>query len=265
MTIVAVEMDVRGASADNAAFIYGPPSSFAAIGFVGCACRRAGFEQKPDTGVNIILHDYALRGIGHERGRTREASHNGVVSFDQIRSADRDVKGQTQLDIPRCDLAVTLIFEVDETTGDRPLDATMTHAVDTMRFASGRIDKFKVSVTAQSVSDAIQRPGFMMIEPLISDTTGADLSADPVERLIQLSTPRAGRKHWYTPSLMGFRLLEEPRLRGGVRQNLRHAYCDPLLWLVQWVSAHRVKGDPTLHAWRAVRRANTVRFTTAKE
>lgn len=243
MTVINVNLAVRGASAKNGYCIYGHPSPFAAIGFAHALCMRSGLKQT--SGVLFAIHDY------HDRA---SALPYGGAIYHMQRSSERDSQGETQLDLPRSDLDVSVIFEAEATTA-APMKQTLDDTIETMRFSGGRIERFDCRIGDASIEKALRRPGFVLTEPTIAST------GTPIETLIEHITPLTGRKGWLVPSLVGFRLLEDPRPRDGSRGGHPHAYCDPLFWVLGWEWGRKIE-DPQQHLWRLVRHGNVIKFTT---
>lgn len=250
MSIVHVSLRVSGASAKNGYCVYGAPSPFAAIGFAHALCARARVHQR--SGVLFTLYDYQDRAVAAAHGRLGYALQRSA----QRDTADGGKKPGTQLDIPRCDLEVGMTFAADPRV-DEPLRGSLEAALDTMRFAGGRIDDCHVAIDYDSLQQGLRRPGFALVEPDVACAPGVSAFA----ALVDLASPLAGRSGWYVPSLVGFRLLEKPRARDGVRGNFPHAFCDPLFWALEWRSCSRIE-NAEQHLWRLVRTNEIIKFTT---
>ena len=229
---LSISLDVQGAGALNTYCVYGHPSPFAFIGFAHALCARAGLVQR--RGVLTVMHRFSPRAY----------TDFGEVFHDMPRSAERDVRmdgapsGQSQLDLPRSDLSVSLVFEAAipegsmlsaDSLGDRLLDT-----VEAMRFAGGTIiDPGPRSVRVHATPDEALRlkPGFIMRPHRMMLPRGRAFQAFLAE-----VSAEVGREGWRSPSLMGFRMLHEPVARDGARGGHPHAYVDPLIGAVRFVS-----------------------------
>jgi hypothetical protein len=248
---LSISLDVRGANALNTYCVYGHPSPLAYIGFAHALCARAGFAQR--RGALAVIHDFQIRGF----------EQAGGIHFDMPRSAERDVRidgantSQTQIDMPRADLSVSIAFEIEAL---RSIDTVHARAFETlcgMRFAGGRlagITEHCVRISATPQEAFALRSGFIMrphpIELPADDAFPAFMDALSV---------RPGVPGWRSPTLMGFRMIHEPTGRRGARGGHPHAYADPLIGVVSFVSLREASvGD----LWRLKREARGILFVT---
>lgn len=236
---LSLDLTVQGASAQNAYCIYGHPSPLAFIGFAHALCVRANLRQT--SGVLAVFRDY----------RPRSIKVYGNEQFAILRSAERDLAKESQLDIPRADLEVSVAFEIES---QPDFDAERLEAVLAgMRFAGGVLVKRKPRLHDDMAAAIKGLRGFVMKSsalPHSEDPLGALLDAVAVK-------PKGG---WVTPSLRGLRLLETPQPKQGARGAHPHAYADPLLGVVHF-EAVRTATESDL--WRLERRDNLIRFITA--
>ena len=232
---IRVTVEVEGANAKNCAYAYGAPPPSAPWGFARNLCLQSGTVLR--GGAALVLHDY--RDLG-------QASSFGRFTYSMLRSSDRDVARPnhttSQIDLPKSNLWASIIFRVE---------ADDTEAIDRLaslepeRFSGGHVTRCALSVH-DLLSDALALvpPGFAMSEHR--------LDFDPTPRsLADFLTIRPGRPGWFTASLMGYSLMEEPRERVGARLALPHAYADPLVGVVKWESLYGLRraGGAGLTFW----------------
>lgn len=244
-----VELDVRRASAKNAYCVYGHPSPFAFIGFAVALSLKCKMTQR--SGVLAVIHSCDFHASPPKYGQ---------VCFDLQRSAQRDcrptrgVKGKSQFDTPMADLRVSLAFEFETASMDG-LGERIDDALLDMRFAGGVIANARFR-TAETSDEAFRfSAGFVMVEATVD--TGTD---DLIDRFNEKISIEKGKPGWYTPSLLGFRLIESPAdTRVGARGGHPHAYADPLIGIVQFFSARKATVDDM---WRIQRNDDVIRFVT---
>lgn len=226
---LTISLDVQKASAKNAYCIYGNPSPFAFIGFSHALCLKAGLTQR--SGTLAIFHDIEFHAV--------HSKFNEFV-FDIPRSAQRDtkstrgVKGKTQLDMPMSELSVSLCFQFEASEYDG-LNARLSEAISEMRFAGGVISDFSARVTESSDQAFKTKAGFVMAAATIDAG-----DSDVFNRMIEKISIQRGKRGWYSPSLVGFRLIEDPQSkRHGARGCYDHAYADPVIGVVEFKSSKK--------------------------
>jgi CRISPR-associated protein Csy2 len=255
MQAIRITINVSGAGAKNASIVYGHPTPFTFIGFAHAFCLKHQLRQS--TGVLAVFHWYQDR-----------ARHTyGPIAYNMLRSADRDSKeggknSGTQLDIPRADMRVSIIFGVDGDIKTIKKDDIL-NTVATMRFSGGVIQRASVGIEADMASAIHKCPsGFAMLPYDFPDGC-----TDPLGYLIDVVAVRTkdqGSEGWITPCLRGFHLMEEPTARPGSRGGYAHAFADPLVGAVQFQSIRGL--DAWQKAlWEITHDNNLILFTTAKQ
>lgn len=220
-------------SARNCGLVYGLPSPSTWIGFVHALCLQAKLLPSLRSGVTPIIQRFSINGFGNfDR-----------YNFALLRSTERDIKKDTQLDTPSAYFEGGVIFEldVDEEHKANVLEI-LEDAMKFMRFAGGMIEKQdKQGVqpqyycqAADTLLNASKIPGITLLEHSL------DPSKELLNQIVKLSSPEKERKGWFMPSLMGYRLLEDlVANREGARKGYPHAYADPLLGIVEAKGLHR--------------------------
>jgi CRISPR-associated protein Csy2 len=249
---LAVTLSVQKASAKNAYCVYGHPSPFAFIGFAHALCLKAQVKQK--GGVLAVFHDIEMHA-------TPNAFHE--YGFDLVRSAQRDAKetkggkGRTQLDTPMANLEVSICFEIQSANYDG-LKTRLKDILETMRFAGGVVaaSEFRVAETADEAFRI--KAGFAMCAATL------ERSAENVfRRLLDKISIQRGKKGWFTASLVGFRLIEDPAEdRSGVRGGYPHAYADPMIGVVEFKS---VRKATVRDMWTIERSDRLIKFVTENQ
>lgn len=244
-----IEVEVRKASAKNAYCVYGHPSPFAFIGFAHALSLRTGIKQL--GGVLAVFHKcepHATVALYQE------------LCFDLLRSSQRDsrptrgTKGKSQVDVPMVDLHVSLCFEFTADTIDG-LGQKIEVALMDMRFAGGVIVSSRISLSDTADEAFRFKAGFVMVESSI-DPGGADVATRFSEKVCL----EEGKPGWFSPSLLGFRMIETPAPdRVGARGGHPHAYADPLIGVVEFYAARKATiGD----MWNIEREGSLIRFRT---
>lgn len=259
---IRIYLEASRIQARTSAYSYGGFSPSTPIGFAHAFCRNAGLEQK--GGVMLVVHQYRNRGV---------TKQSGGFDFQMLRSSARDIAKRTQTDIPLCDATVSMIFECEDVGETAETISNYEGIVDCMRFGGGVITPAgtpgrptREVHTFNSMEDALKfiRPGFVMV----GRETVIDLEAPIASLLNQLQGRDAkgqvqeGSKGWLTPTLLGYRLLEPPRERLGARFGYQHAFADPLLGIVEYISVRRRQEIISRGVWQLYQKDEIFLYAT---
>jgi hypothetical protein len=189
------------------------------MGFVHAWCLQAKLLSVLVPGVTPILRRFEINGFKeYER-----------VNFALMRCTERDSVGNTQLDSPTGFFSGGVIFELNlnEDMKESTIKS-LEEKLPFLRFAGGSICIPHVK-SFDSLEQARRTIGFTLQEEPIPPGDG-----DSLERLIDAVSPHKGMDGWLMPSLMGYRMIEEPAFnRAGARGGYPHAYADPLIGIVR--------------------------------
>lgn len=256
---VAITISALAVCAKNAYVVYGHPSPFAFIGFVRALLLKTGYSfAQNNCGVAVIIHDFAMFG---------SHSFGGRFLLSNLRSAEREVNVNSQVDIPRANMTVTLIFQIDVPVDNSHAAVEAFHdEIPTMRLAGGTIYPVKkdailydCGTLEASLSEWKYKikPGYVMKEKELS-ISGEKAIESFLEQTLLNRDPGQG---WVTPSLRGFRLMEEPQIRNGARKNFKHAFVDPLIGAAQF-SSWRKTGIAMNDFWHIQETEDSIIFAT---
>jgi len=239
--ILSVRMTVRGATALVHPLVYGVPSPLSAFGFVGALTGKlAGVPVRDDPAegfkgtLHYVIHDHNMRG----------KTLYGTFAPNQIRSAERDVGGEIQLDVPRCDLRITVSFDLpDKIPRDRE---RIEKLLGTLRFAGGRIEVESIRFydewdlkrwheTSRAEKAGSPLPFGYAVCPVDKAEFLPDRrSDDPAKSLVDaVAAGRAAGRH-IAPTLLGYSFIEKPKEKPWHGGDLPHAYAEPLLSTVEF-------------------------------
>jgi CRISPR-associated protein Csy2 len=205
--------------------------------------------------VGIVHHHAQLLG---ERfyGKLHPQQRRGAVF---INSDDYSSKNKYALSLQpsaTCHLVLSLLLAFDRKDG-LPSVNKVDDFLAQARLAGGQIiqhGRIKALGSAQEVKKAL-RGGHWLIERMDLMTDG-----DPLDALITAcSKPKSDESaadvsrlpdSWLTPTTLGYAAVTDFAQRGGVRENYLHAYAEPLVGLVQYVTP-RAWGERPLPLWRS--------------
>ena len=115
-----------------------------------------------------------------------------------------------------------------------------------MRLAGGRIARVDVA-RFENPTDAARnalRGGYLVddVTPLMAGADGNDGPVDPALALFETLAERSSP--WMAPANLGYALLENPQTnRAGTRDGYPHAFCEPMIGLVRFVSSRQILED----------------------
>ncbi|WP_347257593.1 type I-F CRISPR-associated protein Csy2 [Methylocaldum sp.] len=228
-------------------------------------------------GVGIVHHDAQLLG---ERffGQFLPQQRRGAVFIDKHDYSSKNKNALSLQPTASCHLTLSLLLAFDSREG-LPSPSKVERFLVNARLAGGQIishGKPKPLNTRDEIQTAI-RTGYWIVERTdlleMSDEQG-----DPLDALIQACTRFRQRENgassvtdqadvldtWIVPTTLGYATLTEFAARKGAREGYLHAYAEPLVGLVQYVSVHRLADRP-LPLWRYAWPREDVFIVTQKE
>lgn len=241
-------LQIQAANAQAAWWLINTAPVLAANLFAHNLGRKTGIFPE---GVGIIHHHSQLLGerLGERfYGRLRPQQRRGAVFIDNDDYSSKNKYALSLQPTVTCHLHWSLLLAYDDArdipSGNR-IDAFLSGA----RLAGGQIiDHAKPMMleTKDAIRKAV-RSGYWLIER--SDLM-ATAEGDPLDVLIRASTQPKLRRNddsgseqdrtsWIVPATLGYAPITEFAHRGGVREGVPHAYAEPLVGLVQYVSVNQ--------------------------
>lgn len=262
--VLLPRLQVQAANAQSAWWLINAAPVVAATLFAHNLGRQTG---RFPVGVGIVHHDAQFLGEhfwSYRHLRFHPQQRRGSIFIDK-HDYPQPRKGETQR--PTLSLQPTatchlnwslLLAYADGGPSANKLNAFLSRA----RLAGGQIinhGKPQTLEDAEAVLKAV-RSGYWLIE---RDDLMAE--GDPLDALLRATTQRPAKKalsseeedepalsSWIVPATLGYAPLTAFARRGGAREGYPHAYAEPLVGLVQYVSVHQYPGPrPPLwrHAW----------------
>jgi CRISPR-associated protein Csy2 len=205
--------------------------------------------------VGILHHHAQLLG---ERffGKHYAQQRRGAVFIDNNDYSSKNKYALSLQPTASCHLTLSLILAFDHKDG-LPSFSKVEHFLDQTRLAGGQILQYgeiKALPTVQDVKKQL-RSGYWLIDrmdllnngdPLDALIASCGKSKAPEQKTDENTLPNS----WLTPTTLGYATITDFAQRNGVRENYPHAYAEPLVGLVQYVTP-RDWGDRPLPLWRS--------------
>lgn len=232
--------------------IGGPPLT-AAFLFAQALCLKARLGVRP-TGVAYVHH--AITPLGQVANGTFNPQQRRAASFTFTNISGKDYSGTNQQALSlqptaSAHLRLTLVIETDSAAPAQQVSAWLGAA----RFAGGVIQGHRPVSVHGDIDDAFgaaAESGFAVVDR--RDLLEARHGADPATLIVRhLGTDVTGGPTWLSATTVGFAALTPFAKRDGVREGDRgylHAYCEPLVGLVQHVSLRQYEDDWQYLLWR---------------
>lgn len=233
--------------------VVGAPPITAHLGFAGAIAHRWGLETR---GIAILHH-----GMDHEGtekfGRLEPNRVRGVPL--QTHSKDKKFSLSDQpFALTHYEVSLVLKLEGDADTMEGLREAAVDGRLkqwlqSTLRLAGGTLVSIGNVLLADYQNEALgklPKTGHFVVD-VSQELLPENDQEDPLDRAIALMYPREetteeapeedppSLKRWLALSNLGFIRLSEVAHREGVRQELPHAFAEPLLGLVEYVPLRR--------------------------
>jgi CRISPR-associated protein Csy2 len=276
-------LEIQAANAQSAWWLINAAPVVAATLFAHNLGRRTGVFPEA---VGIVHHHGQLLG---ERfyGKLRPQQRRGAVFIDgndypQPRTGEKQRPQLSLQPTASCHLNWSLLLAFDGRQGVPPMPKVESFLAGA-RLAGGQIVDRAQPLALENREEVQKtvRSGHWIVERM---DLMAPAEGDPLDALIRATTRPAPRrdeeKHgettvsaagpaelpasWIVPATLGYAAVTEFARRGGVREGYLHAYAEPLVGLVQYVSVHEFAGRP-LPLWRHGWPRDDVFVVTQKE
>ncbi|WP_018176611.1 type I-F CRISPR-associated protein Csy2 [Thioalkalivibrio sp. AKL8] len=216
------------------------------------------------SGVAVIHHDAHLHAesFGNDR-HPHQYRASTYIDGDDYSSHSKDPTLSLQ-PTASMDLEWSLVLRFDEDVSERILSKVHTF-LQRARLAGGLIVDFRDPVMSHSLQgrDGGDRDHWGVIDRaiggghILADRSGllvGDESHTRLDRLLALAgnDPNPGASGavkfngWLTPAVLGYALTSPVEYRENVRNNLTHAYSEPMVGLVEYLGLRTLKDRPDI-------------------
>lgn len=258
--IVISHIKVQAANLQTSGLILGGAPLMAAAMFAHNLARQTGMADK---GIVFIHHDRQDLG-GFAYGNFTPAQRRGSVFINKIDYSSKNKHALSLQPTASCHLHFSLLIKVD---AKRIFIKKITDFLRNARFAGGKILEFGDVKALDGIAEALNKIkiGYVLIDR--QDVLQHYAQAQNFKRLqaftelLSLSPEGLqqvfGAQHrlsWLSATNLGYALLEAENVnRTGVRQaydknnqprDTPHAYAEPLIGLVQYVSLNQLLHPP---------------------
>ena len=271
--LVIPRMEVRHANALQAWWLVAPPSPMTAMGFSRALGLRLGLTF---DSVGIVHHNVEWLSAQetnwknmYEGGTYREGDKDQKrVGAHSILHSPQQMQGATYIDqddhiaggfskglqpTMRCHAETSLVMRMDA------FDAIDLDAVNQFlwsgRYAGGMIARHLPVTVSDTLDGAVRSiaTGFAVTDR--KDIVQAIVTREGVDGTHALMTALVGdtpldtsgeRESWLSANVVGYTALELPKTRTGVRNDVQHAYGEPVVGLIQYRS---IRVSKTLPLW----------------
>ncbi|WP_215842091.1 type I-F CRISPR-associated protein Csy2 [Acidithiobacillus montserratensis] len=271
--LVIPHIQISHANAMQAWWLMAPPSPMTVQGFVRAMGLKCGFHHKS---VALALHD--VQWLTQEKGNR----HFVVVDDANVRFWNHKVlpqqpQGATYIDgqdhiqssfakglqpTARCHAEMSVVVDI----GESPLNLRLVNDfLWSARIGGGAITEHGEPCVCASTEEALKKigGGFWIMDR--ADLALQKMQEDRlsgVEAVISVLGENARHRYhysrlpeqkrgelpkpksWLSANLVGFAALEDPKQRIGVREDVLHAYAEPLVGLIQYRSIRAEKRIP---------------------
>lgn len=261
--------------ASAGAYVFGVPQPTAVCGLAHAFGRRLA-QRLPAAGVEAEVPVlYAVRSFDGLLGLSR----NPRTAVDEGRA--KLGTPAPMVDKPRSSATLALVLEIASTQAlarDPELPALARALLQAQRLQAASLFVQAEPLVCGDFATALRRlprDAFVLtdeaahLRALVAEGLSvADALAQAVSRPVDRSY-----KPWYVPVVPGYRALQAPSRKTGVRDNHRHAWCEPVLGLARFRTAaaalragdeglpllwtHRCVGDDLYVASGALPRSHT--------
>lgn len=253
--VIIPRIVVSNANAQPVWWIIGPPSVTAYLGFAHALALH--LKAGRHDGIAIVHHDIQFLGetnldfgvLTHFPNQFRAASF-----IDKADYSSKNPHALSSQPTARCHLTVSVVikFGDDASFSQEAIDPFLRSG----RLAGGTIIERGEPVVLADEDDIdkvvkVVGAGFSLIErqDLMVKQDGDRDMLDVLLRLTKRVRERDEDRNWLLPTTLGYAEITPRQQRKNVRGDFAHAYCEPLVGLVQYRSIR----DAGLQFWRFTR------------
>jgi CRISPR-associated protein Csy2 len=242
---------VTGANAQSAWSIVSGPSPLAIQGFVRNMALQCGLPDSHKINVAILHHDIEFRGEFTKFRDFLPAQYRGACvtsSKDGPQRSKDYAKDSFSMGLQptaSCNITLTLIIEGLESASLEEL----TKRISCARIAGGQIQSFgKIErVPFESIMSKVSAGFFLKDQSCLLRDIPAD---QKLEQFMRLLLYKEGvvkeERQWLVPMALGYLPITEPVVKVSARADMPHAYVEPLVGIIEYISKNKVKKEDTL-------------------
>lgn len=248
-SLVIPRMEVNNANAQPAWWMIGPPPLTAYAGFSHALALAMGAARC--QGFGVVHHD--IQFLGEVAGGDfRPHQFRAASLIDKYDYSSKNAHALSSQPTARCHLTVSLVIRFDDDDG-LDLEDTLPRFLRGARLAGGSIVKYGKIALLGNVNEAAdylknghaihERQDLMIRQEGERDMLDVVLRlTDPQRRRTDPETPS-----WLLPTTLGYRAITPFQNRKNARNDLPHAYAEPLVGMVQY----RTLREAPLPIWQA--------------
>jgi CRISPR-associated protein Csy2 len=246
--IVIPRIQVRNANAQPVWWVIGAPPVTAYVGFAQALALH--LNAGSHDGIAVVHHD--IQFLGETTWNVLLPHQFRAASFiDKDDYSSKNAHALSSQPTARCHLTVSVVirFGDDASFSGKAIAPFLRGG----RLAGGTIIEHGKPVVLADEDDIdkvakVVGAGFSLIErqDLMVQQDGDRDMLDVLLRLTKPAKKRDDDLHWLLPTTLGYAEITPRQQRKNVRGDFAHAYCEPLVGLVQYRSIR----DVGLQFWR---------------
>lgn len=248
--LVLPHAHVQAANFCNTNYLIGGPQLLSAYGLGQSVCFRLGGGARV-TGLLIVHHNIqplgeTFHGVFQPQQRrgasyTYESSHGSDYSNHNKRVLSLQPTATAHMD-------VSIVWEVEDL--DDIIGAT--NLLDIAKFAGGLVTRHEPITVADDVYEALER---IRTGWLVADRRDllAEHGSNQLEEMIAALGTKDPDNPWLSATCLGYAAVTPFATRSGAREGYEHAFAEPLVGMVQYVSLRKFLSDEAGEAnvlWR---------------
>ena len=255
--LVIPRIEVNNANAQPAWWMIGPPPLTAYAGFSHALALALGVERC--LGFGVVHHD--IQFLGETVGRDLRPHQFRAASFiDKDDYSSKNAYALSSQPTARCHLTASLVIRFDQ-EDSLDIENQLPRFLRGARLAGGNIVKFGIWNEEKFENCALME-NFSEVAKFIKNghaiherqdlMVKQDGERDMLDVVLRLTDPQRRRSDpeaptWLLPTTLGYRAITPFQKRKNVRDNLPHAYAEPLVGMVQY----RTLREAPLPIWQA--------------
>lgn len=241
--LVIPRMRVEGVNIVNSSLLIGGPPVLAAYFMAHALGRKLG-EGVRVQAVALVVHQYtplgeSFYGIFHPQLR-RGAAFTFGPSLNSTDYSSKNKQALSLQPVASAHMCVTLIIKVDTIASLEPVDSFLSSG----RLAGGTIRSHGELLLRNDLDGAFAaiNSGFVVMDrrDLLEKAAGTTRAEQFVAALGHKAVKGDGLE-WLAATCVGHAAITPFEHRSGVREGYEHAFSEPLLGLVQYVSVRQCK------------------------
>lgn len=234
--VLIPHLKVQTANLHSAGFLVGGAPLMAASLLTHALARELGCN---DQGVALLHHD--RQDLGEwVYGRFYPQQRRGATFIGKNDYSSKNKYALSLQPTATAHLQVSLIMAFDQFNNTGALEAILRR---NSRFAGGQIVGWGSPQLFENAEDLLDHcPNGFFVQDRQCWLTGhmQAYGLGRIEALTDLLARRDETRPWLSATVLGYALLEAPTARAGSREGYPHAYAEPLVGLVQYVTRRQI-------------------------